>query len=266
MELINITQCPIIEYSKLDEIAEQVKQELSKVDLKQLEISEGNLQFAKNLRAKYNKDFAEFEEGRKLIKKAVNDPYDKFEKAYKDKLAVQFKDADTILKTAIDSIENGLKEEKKEEVKTYFNELVDENLIDFVTFEQVGLNVTLSASIKSLKDQTKSFVERIVSDLALIGTQQYKERIIVRYKSNLNVSQSITSVVNEVKQEELLKEVKPIIVPVIEVAPVEEPKLPFIEKVETKRQVTFLVEGTEEQLDDLSMFMNSNDIKFRKLA
>jgi len=206
MELINITQSPIIEYSKLDEIAEEVRNELAKADLKNLVVSEGNLQFAKNLRAKYNKSFAEFEEARKLIKKAVNDPYDQFEKAYKDKLANQFKDADLVLKTAIDEIESGLKTEKKAEIKRYFDNAVSALGLDFVNFDQVGLNVTLTATEKSLKEQVDKFVEKVVSDLELISTQEHQERIIVRYKQNLNVSQSITSVVNEVKQEEALKQ------------------------------------------------------------
>ena len=199
MDLINITQQPIIEYSKLDEIAEEVKTELAKVDLQNLVIDEENLQFAKNLRAKYNKWFAEFEDARKLIKKAVNDPYDQFEKAYKDKIATLFKDTDATLKTAVDGIESGMKEEKRAELEMYFKEVAKD--YDFIQFSQVGLNITLTATVKSLKEQIDKFVERVKSDIELIQTQEHHDRILVRYTQSLNVSQSITSVLNEVAQE-----------------------------------------------------------------
>ena len=266
MELINITQCPIIEYSKLDEIAEGVRQELAKVDLKNLVISEDNLQFAKSLRAKYNKGFAEYEEGRKLIKKAVNDPYDQFEKDYKAKLASQYIEADTVLKTTINEIENGLKEVKKNEVKAYFMELISKNNIEFVTFEQVGLNITLSASEKSLQEQIKSFVDHVVSDLSLISTQEHQERIIVRYRQSLNVSQSITSVVNEVKQEEALKakkeepkpeEPKPIEV----VIPVEDGLPPFIAP-DNLIKIDMSIYATPKNFENLYRFMKDFGISY----
>ncbi len=73
------------------------------------------------------------------------------------------------------------------------------NNIDFVTYSQARINVTLSASRKSLKEQAKQFIDKIVDDLKLIDTQEHKAEILVEYKQSLNVSQAITSVTNRFK-------------------------------------------------------------------
>ena len=110
-----------------------------------------------------------------------------------------FKSADVELKTKIDSVENELKEQKCKEVFHYFEELCEANGLAFITFDNANINVTLSASMKSLKEQAKSFIDRICSDLTLIDTQKHKDEIMVEYKKSLNVSNAITMVVNRYK-------------------------------------------------------------------
>ena len=66
-------------------------------------------------------------------------------------------------------------------------------------YEQAKINVTLTASIKSLKEQAKVFIDKIVDDLKLIETQEHKAEILVEYKQTLNVSQAITTVTNRFK-------------------------------------------------------------------
>ena len=85
------------------------------------------------------------------------------------------------------------------EVADYFEEYKKANNIDFVTYSQARINVTLSASRKSLKEQAKQFIDKIVDDLKLIDTQEHKTEILVEYKQSLNVSQAITSVTNRFK-------------------------------------------------------------------
>ena len=92
-----------------------------------------------------------------------------------------------------------LKNIKEQEIKDYFEEYKKANNIDFVTYLQARINVTLSASRKSLKEQAKQFIDKIVDDLKLIDTQEHKTEILVEYKQSLNVSQAITSVTNRFK-------------------------------------------------------------------
>ena len=117
-----------------------------------------------------------------------------FEEIYKMYISDKYKSADNDLKEKIDSTENELKK-----IKDYFEEYKKANNIDFVTYSQARINVTLSASRKSLKEQAKQFIDKIVDDLKLIDTQEHKTEILVEYKQSLNVSQAITSVTNRFK-------------------------------------------------------------------
>ena len=92
-----------------------------------------------------------------------------------------------------------MKSKKEKEIKEYFEEYKTANNIGFITYGQARINVTLSASMKSLKEQAKQFIDKIVDDLKLIETQEHKTEILVEYKQTLNVSQAITSVTNRFK-------------------------------------------------------------------
>ena len=62
--------------------------------------------------------------------------------------------------------------------------------------------------MKSLKEQAKAFIDKVVDDLKLIDTQEHKAEILVEYKQSLNVSTAITTVSNRFKaiEEEKKKE------------------------------------------------------------
>jgi hypothetical protein len=159
-----------------------------------LECNEETVKTIKGLRADLNRDFAELEERRKFVKAAVLKPYEDFEAVYRDCVTNIFKPADERLKNQIAEVEDCLKEEKKNEVRAYFDEYAQSLNIDFVPFERSGITVTLSASAKKLKEQAKAFIDRIADDLALIDTQAHKAEILVEYKRTLNASLAITSV------------------------------------------------------------------------
>ena len=162
----------------------------------------------KELRASLNKDFQEFEVRRKEVKEKILAPYSQFEDVYKKYISDKFKNADKDLKEKIDSVENKLKDKKEQEIKDYFEEYKKANNIDFITFEQAKISITLSASMKSLKEQAKAFIDKIVNDLALISTQLNKEEILIEYKKDLNVSRAITEVMNRKEQLRQLEEQK----------------------------------------------------------
>ena len=122
-----------------------------------------------------------------------------FETIYKQYISDKYKDADADLKLKINSVEDELKNKKEQEIKDYFEEYKIANNIDFITYGQARINVTLSASMKSLKEQAKQFIDKIIDDLNLIETQEHKAEILVEYKQTLNVAQAITSVTNRFK-------------------------------------------------------------------
>ena len=194
----------IIEVKQLPVIAEQLQTIKADVTARvetalSLVCTEDTVKTVKQARAELNNELKGWEEKRKEVKKAVMSPYEQFEAVYKDCITDVFKKADNELKNKISDVENGLKEQKRAEVKAYYSEYAESAGIDFVTFERANINITLSASLKSLKEQAKTFIDKIVDDLALIATQEHKAEILVEYKQTLNVSAAITGVTNRFK-------------------------------------------------------------------
>ena len=192
-DLIVVKQLPQIE-EHLKELSLEVEQKVE--NAKSLVCTEENVTTIKQIRASLNKEFKEVENQRKIVKEQILAPYMQFEEIYKMYISDKYKSADNDLKVKIDSTENELKNIKEQEIKDYFEEYKKANNIDFVTYSQARINVTLSASIK---EQAKQFIDKIVDDLKLINTQEHKAEILVEYKKSLNVSQAITSVTNRFK-------------------------------------------------------------------
>lgn len=264
-EMIAVKQLPIIV-----EQLQQVKAEVAaKVDFAlRLVCTEDTVKDVKKVRSELNKELAEYEASRKAVKKAILTPYEQFEVVYKDCVSDTYKKADTELKHKIDSVENELKAQKAAEVKAYFDEYLQSKGIDFVTFESAHINVTLSASMKSLKEQAKSFIDKIADDLALIDTQEHKDEILYEYKQSLNVSNAITTVANRYKAIEAAKaaeeERKAREQAAAEAAakveavapPTVEPIAPPVEEEKTYT-LKFTVRGTMPQLKALKEFLNN---------
>ena len=268
-DLIEVKQLPVIEEqlrSVSTVIDERVKNATSLV------CTEESVKTIKEIRAELNKDYKEFENKRKLVKEQVLKPYNDFENVYKECISDKFRNADIILKGKIDNVENELKAKKEKEIKEYFEEYKTANNIDFITYGQARINVTLSASMKGLKEQAKQFIDKIVDDLKLIETQEHKTEILVEYKQTLNVSQAITSVTNRFKaieEEKKRQEQKVVHIEMNENheitqksyeqlentfnKPLEQPK----EENEEILTLKFAVRGTRTKLKELKQFLES---------
>lgn len=160
--------------------------------------TEETMKEAKEEKSKVNKFKSEVANYRKNIITEYNKPIKAFEDTAKETEKILLETYNTINKQ-VSNYENKQKEMKEQEIKDYFDEYKTAKNIDFIKYEQVKINVTLSASIKSLKEQVKQFIDKIVDDLKLIETQEHKTEILVEYKQSLNVAQSITSVTNRFK-------------------------------------------------------------------
>lgn len=265
--IITLTQKPIIDFSKLSEVGQEIQNEIAKYNINDMVVTEETVKDIKAVRAKFNNQFKEYEASRKAIKEGVNDPYMQFEKSYKEHIATPYKEADVTLKNAIDSVENELKQRKTETLQTYFKDKSTD--IDFIKFEQVGLNITLSASMKSLETKIDEFVLKIKNDLELIKLEEDKERILVRYKQTLDVSRAIISVKQDIEQEQALiqrqeqerieqEQVKEVIEPEI----VKEPQKEVVEPVNDTKEATFKIVDTVENIIKVRDFMKANNINF----
>ena len=190
-ELIRVVQLPEIE-EHLQSIKVAVTQKVN--DALSLICTEDTVKSVKAVRADLNKDLKDFEERRKAVKKAIMSPYEQFEAVYKECISDTYKKADAELKAKIDSVENELKEAKRTEVEAYFEECSKSVGVDFVKLSDLNLNVTLSASVKSLKRQVKEYFDKVIQDLALIATLEHTTEILVEYRKTLDVSDAVLTV------------------------------------------------------------------------
>lgn len=189
-DLIVINQLPIIS-ERLDKVKDEIKRRTAFADT--VTVSEENRQEIKKIRAAMNAEKSRLDGVYKKALEAVIAPIQVVQDKYKDCVGLYTK-ANSQLKAKIDVIEDGLKLEKENSVKEYFEELVTAKKIDFISFERLGLKITLSVSEKKLKEQVNNIVERVATDLKAIEIQENKEEILVEYKKSLNVSEAVSIV------------------------------------------------------------------------
>ncbi len=202
-KLIVLEQLPKIKY-QLEQLSTEIKEKVDRVN--NLIVNEDIVKETKQLRASLNKEFNELEEQRKQVKNAIMAKYDEFNEIYVECVSNLYKDADAQLKTKIDDVENKLKLEKEEELREFVKQHCEANHIH-IEFETIGLNITLSASMKSLKDQALAFIEKVANDLKLIEMEEYKDEILLEYNKTYDFVTAKTNVIERHRQlEEIAKQ------------------------------------------------------------
>ena len=190
-DIIVVTQLPII-----TEQLKSVKAEIERrtKEVYSVECTEENLKEVKALRAKFNKQNEQFEERRKLVKKAVLKPYEDFETVYKECAAEVYRKALDYLDKKISDVETKLTLEAENEIKAYFEECKSAVGIDFIAFENAGIKVTRSASKTKLKKAVKEFVDKVKNDTEMIRSQEYASEILAEYRKYFDASKAIMTV------------------------------------------------------------------------
>lgn len=268
-ELIIVKQLPIIE-ERLKGLSIEIDEKVKYA--KSLVVSDETVKDVKKVRAELSKEFKELENKRKMVKEKVLTPYQAFEEVYKTCVSDKYKQADADLKNKIDEVEKEQKRLKEEEILSYFNEYASSNNVEWLKnyYQMANINITLSASIKSLREQVKTFIDKVIDDLKLIDTQEHKAKILVEYKKTLNVSNAITTVTDRIKKEEeeiqkleelaKRKEAEATVIErVEEVATIE---APTEEKQEKIYNMTFKVYGTMEQLKEIKNYMEKVGLRY----
>lgn len=268
-ELIIVKQLPIIE-ERLKGLSIEIDEKVKYA--KSLVVSDETVKDVKKVRAELSKEFKELENKRKMVKEKVLTPYQAFEEVYKTCVSDKYKQADADLKNKIDEVEKEQKRLKEEEILSYFNEYALSNNVEWLKnyYQMAKINITLSASIKSLREQVKTFIDKVIDDLKLIDTQEHKAKILVEYKKTLNVSNAITTVTDRIKKEEeeiqkleelaKRKEAEATVIERVEdVATIE---APTEEKQEKIYNMTFKVYGTMEQLKEIKNYMEKVGLRY----
>jgi hypothetical protein len=283
-QLITLQQPPIIIYERIKAVGQQIEAKIAELNLDNQLVTEDTWKSAKETRAMLRKELDVFETQRKFIKEQVNAPYEAFEKAYKEHIKVHYEKADSTLKAKIDEVQNRLISDKITRIKDYFAELCQLQGIDFLIFERLPLNITLSASDKSLKEQVANFVSEVSKSLQLIESlnepDEFKAEVLTEYKQTLDVTRAIQNAQYRKQQREAelqrieaqrataeqarleaevrAQEQAPLQAPA-QVQPAQEAtqEQPAPELVQT----TFTVQGTREQLQALKQYIISNNIQ-----
>lgn len=292
--LITLKQAPIIVYEKIKAVGQQIEAKIAELNLDNQLVTDETLKSAKNTRTMLRKELAVFEEQRKFIKEQVNTPYEAFEKAYKEHIKVHYDKADNTLKYKIDEVQNRLLNDKQGRIKDYFTELCQSQGIDFLIFERLPLNITLSDSDKKFKEQVANFVGEVSKSLQLIESlnepDEFKAEMLTEYKQTLDVMIAINNAKYRKQQREAelqrieaqraaaeqarlaaearAKEVAPLQAPeevpppAIQEAPAPPQEVPAPEPEEEILHFTLEVIGTRAQLRVLRQFLETNNIKY----
>ena len=205
MTQIELIQKPIIRHS-LVEIGKSVTERLAALNIENQVATEETVTALKKMRAELNKEAAIFDEQRKSVKQAILIHYNEFEIIYKVEISEKFAKADETLRTKIRDFEAKIKEQKRDNLKEFFNELTEHDNIGWLTFDRWNVEINLSTTEKKYKEIIFDFVGKIVEDLDLINTEEHAAEIIVEYKKTLKASQAITMVRQRKAQEKIEKE------------------------------------------------------------
>ena len=275
-EIAVVEQLPIIT-EKLKKVGEELDKRINELHLDSLVCNEETRKEIKNLRTQIGTEFKECENQRKTIKNQVMTPYEKFNKIYEEEIKARYQQADLILKTKIDEVENGMKNKARELANEYFNEYKNSKIVikdNYLSFEELNLSIGLDALtdkgalVKKYKDTIIEKVDNVERDIETIGTMEHKEEILAEYLKHKNLSLAIKDVNDrhfvlaqvqkdyEVVQEEQKKEEQ--VVEKVEKelsAPVEEKKL---------YSVKFKATSTYENLSFLVKVMRERGIEYEQ--
>lgn len=190
--LIVVKQLPVIE-DQLRMVQESIEARVR--DALALPCTEATRTAVKKERAALKKEFDMLEERRKAVKRSILEPYERFEGIYRRCAADIYRQADAELKSRIDAVESGLRQEKEEALRAWFEEYRDFLGLDGTfCLTRSGVRVTLSESKKSLQDRAKAFLDRVAGDIQMIDTLEDRDEILAEYRTSLDVSAAVTAV------------------------------------------------------------------------
>lgn len=180
--IVRIETMPKV-FSQLEKIGVFIDEQTKDIDT--LKCTEENKQEVKKRRIEINNTLKLLDDKRKEIKTTLLEPYEIFNTKYEEECKNKLLSASEILKTKIDTIEEEQKKEKENVLREFFREYQEAyHIIGIIQFEDVGLNITISASEKSLKEQIKAFCEKVANDLKAMETDENSEEVLLEYKRN----------------------------------------------------------------------------------
>ena len=175
------------------------------------------------------------------------------------------------MKEKINNVENQLKLDKENELRSFAEQHIEaNNLKNIIKFDDISLNITLSASLKSLKEQILEFVKKVSDDLECISSDENRDEILYEYQHNgFNYQQAVLTIrkkleeINKLKQQQEVQEEQTKQEEKI-VEKVEEVITPPKEIIENDEIITatFTITDTKENIIKVREFMKEEGIKY----
>ena len=237
----------------------------------------------KKNRATLSAIFANIEARRIAIKKQLDEPYNKFNEIYKELITNKVNAAIKQLDERTGAIDSEIKIGLLTGVKEYFAEQALCEGVEWLTFEQSNIRVGLSDNPTALRRTAKEFIDRIVSDIAMIDTQGNEAaEMHVEYRKTLNAALAIKMVKDRIaavetekarqaaleiaKTEEFeRKRAMAAIAPTVE-TPKPEIKAPIPVTIPEKTYtMAFKATATESELKSVLKFMEDNGIRYERI-
>lgn len=190
-EIIKLTQLPVIE-EQLRSMQEQVEKRTS--EAMSMVCTEDTVQAVKKIRAELNSEFWELESQRKAVKKAILEPYDRFDALYSRCISGPYKRADAALKGKIDAVQGEMRASKEAELSEFYNEYAAAHGVDWLPFQRAGIKVLLSSSMKKLKDDARAIIDQIEVDTVAISKMENATEIMAEYKTCRSLADAVTIV------------------------------------------------------------------------
>lgn len=209
--------------------------------------------YRKNIVADFKKPILEFENAAKETEKTLKEAYESID-------------------SQISVFEEQRRQEMVSELKEYFDEYKTVCHLEWLEYERMNQNVTISGSLKKYRVEITDFINLVSSHIRAMEIYPEEERaeILIEYKRTLNFTEALVTVKKRqealaeekarqealkafsVKEEEVVNKVDELIAPV----EIEQKPAPKIHTVALR------ISGTADQLKDLKIFMEKEGITY----
>lgn len=193
MEFEVKTDLALMQPQKIESNVAEVKSWLQSAlsPYKSMVVSEDAIKSAKEDRAKLNKLKTAIDEKRKTTKKMWVSPYVQWESEVNELLSI-CDEAIKNLDTQIKSFDDSIKQKKREELESFFNENATAADVDFyINFEMCFNPKWLNSTVKieTAKDEIDKYIEETVDDLKTIADLEsdYNEELFTTYKETHDI-------------------------------------------------------------------------------
>lgn len=221
-----------------------------------LVVVEEELPKYKDIKAKLNKVAKAMNDRKIEIKKEFIEPYTQFENQVKDLIGM-IDEVNSKIDVQLKEFEEKRKSEKREEIRAEYDKLNAPVPIEKI-WDEKWLNKTYS--MKNVIEEINKTLTKIDNEFKLLeiicnGNEEKLSVLKAKFIKSLDVNKTVAEYEEEMSYMAKKEEVK-----IENVDVVEEPQS------EETFKLSFEVEGTKEQIKELSNFLKSNKYQYRRLS